>query len=170
MTFDPLGWESSGRPFDGYDIAQICNNGHPITSILSMSPGDAKNFCPTCGAKTITTCAKCEQPIRGSSTEVATFGYTVPKSCENCGEPYPWTAAKLQAADQLAGLLEELDEKEKRELRESIQELSSDTPKTPVAAAKIKQMLGRLSKDAYQVAVRVIADVATEAAKKQLGL
>ncbi len=170
MTDDPLNWGTRGSPFDGYDVAQICINGHPTTSALTIVPGAAKNFCDKCGAATITACQHCEHPIRGSSTEGISLGYSPPQFCENCGEPYPWTAAKLEAVNELSALLDDLSDEEKQEIEESIRELSSDTPKTPLAAAKVRRLLGKMGQDAYKLTIRVITDVATEAAKKELGL
>lgn len=79
MTFDPLEWGNQGSAFDGYDVAQICTNGHSITSALATVPGAAKKFCDECGAETIFACPNCEHPIRGSSTEVISLSYTPPQ-------------------------------------------------------------------------------------------
>jgi len=105
---DPLNWGHRASPFNGYDVAQVCVNGHMITSALMLMPGASKAFCPECGAPTITSCPKCNHAIRGSSTEVLSLGYSPPKYCEACGSPFPWTASSLEAAQGLAALLDDL--------------------------------------------------------------
>jgi hypothetical protein len=67
-------------------------------------------------------------------------------------------------------MLDGLNEAEKAELSKSIADLASDTPRTPVAVAKVKRILSKVGSDAYQAILKVITDVATEAAKKQLRL
>ena len=138
--------------------------------MLTQMPETAKAYCPDCGAQTVNSCPKCNHAIRGSSTEVLHFGYTPPKYCENCGEPYPWTAQAIEAGQELAEVLDGLTDTEKSELTKNIADLASDTPKTPLASARVKRILAKLGADAYQVAIKVVTDVATESAKKQLGL
>lgn len=74
------------------DYMQVCINGHKINGLVKYRPIYNKNFCPTCGGKTIKTCQNCGSPINGDiiinsvRTEQAVYGY-----CAKCGEPFPWT-------------------------------------------------------------------------------
>ncbi len=45
-----------------------------------------------------------------------------------------------------------------------------DTPKTESASLKIKRILGKVGKPLYDVAIKVVTDIASEGAKKILGL
>ncbi|HYL55802.1 MAG TPA: DUF2321 domain-containing protein [Gemmatimonadales bacterium] len=49
---------------DGYCVAQICANGHVITTAADLSPG-LKPRCPKCGAETVVKCPKCGKTIQG---------------------------------------------------------------------------------------------------------
>jgi hypothetical protein len=44
-----------------------------------------------------------------------------------------------------------------------------DTPKTESATLKMKRLLGKMRKPLYDVAMKVVTDVASETAKKTLG-
>lgn len=47
-----------------YRTAQICKNGHVITSNTNYT-AHLSNFCPECKAETISACPECNTPIRG---------------------------------------------------------------------------------------------------------
>lgn len=79
-----------------YDVQQVCLNGHQTTDNYNRSPQFRKNFCATCGEKTIHQCPNCDTPIKGDyhSDGVVVIGgpsTSVPTHCENCGNPFPWT-------------------------------------------------------------------------------
>jgi len=80
------------------DVQQVCLNGHQITDSVNKYPQDMKEYCPKCGAKTITKCPKCNEPIPGHIYYEGVFRTTtrlypepVPSYCHKCGSPYPWT-------------------------------------------------------------------------------
>lgn len=50
---------------EGYDVMQVCLNGHQITDEVIFTPQHKKPFCPECGAATITACPECQAPIQG---------------------------------------------------------------------------------------------------------
>jgi len=100
-----------------YDTAQICLNGHVITSASKTSPKLKRRFCDKCGATTITECPKCGANIRGyyhvPGELTVERTYILPKFCRDCGVAYPWTESSLKAAHELA--LEEPKPEEQRE-------------------------------------------------------
>ena len=53
--------------------------------------------------------------------------YRVPSYCTNCGEPYPWTHAKLEAVEELIRLNENLSSEEKEQFASAVREASKDT-------------------------------------------
>lgn len=57
---------------------------------------------------------------------------------------------------------------EKASMKEDLPALVSDTPRTKVAATKMKQFLGKAAKDVGAGLREVLVDVASEAAKKML--
>ncbi len=72
-----------------YYTAQICENGHVISSV-----GDSSDlFCEECGSKIINSCPSCNSPIRGQLNDDSFIvcTYNAPKHCPKCGEAYPWT-------------------------------------------------------------------------------
>ncbi|NRY58845.1 hypothetical protein DE169_004073 [Clostridium acetobutylicum] len=100
-----------------YRTAQICLNGHEITTSANTSPELMENFCSKCGAATITNCPICNTPIRGSYhvEGVLSLGheYKIPSYCHNCGKPYPWTKTALESANALIEEDENLNSDEK---------------------------------------------------------
>ncbi len=95
------------------DFQQICENGHQITDSMYSHPEDNKNFCPQCGAKTISKCPSCHARIPGHEYhEGVFFPYQaeVPEHCGECGTAFPWVGKKPNnqptALDTLALILE----------------------------------------------------------------
>ncbi|HEY9807909.1 MAG TPA: DUF2321 domain-containing protein [Halomicronema sp.] len=77
------------------DVMQVCLNGHVINGSYQKYPEYNKEFCDTCGAKTITTCPNCKNPIPGDMQDTGVVilgGYETPAPdfCQNCGEKLPW--------------------------------------------------------------------------------
>ena len=62
------------------DTMQVCMNGHVINAAVQNSPEFNKEFCTTCGAKTITKCPNCSSPIPGDlqDTGVLVLGFRTP--------------------------------------------------------------------------------------------
>lgn len=76
---------------DGYDVMQVCLNGHKITDSYSK-PKFRQSACDECGADTIHKCPNCEVNIKGRYRGgfAGGPGPDVPDHCHECGEPYPW--------------------------------------------------------------------------------
>ena len=63
-----------------------------------------------------------------------------------------------------------LDEEHAAEVERIIPDVVAETPRTEGAALRLKQILSKIGKATYDVAVNVISDIASETAKKILGL
>lgn len=86
----------------GYDTAQICMNGHVVTSSFHDMPEFNKKFCDKCGQATITECPSCQTEIQGHYRgSMSVKKSRAPAFCSGCGTPYPWTAASIEAAKVL---------------------------------------------------------------------
>jgi hypothetical protein len=154
-----------------FDIAEVCTAGHVTTSMVGESPERRAKFCPKCGEPTITACPSCNTPIRGHHTEPNVFiaiPYHPPAYCHNCGKPFPWTARRIEAAQAFTHESGELSTQEAEQLGDSLRQVSSDTPETPVAASRLHRLLGKLSAETKPVVIKLVTDLATEAAKKIL--
>ena len=90
-----------------------------------------------------------------------------PQFCNSCGRPYPWTRSALEAASELANELQ-LETEEKEELKASLPQLLTDTPKTQVAIAKFRRLMGKAGKEGLNMMQGILTTVVTEAVKKQL--
>lgn len=128
----------------------VCLNGH------SVAPGKAR--CGTCGEKTITKCPDCGLSIPSA---LAVF-------CNNCGNPFPWTEKRLSAARELAKELDSLDDEERVLLTKSIDEIVRDTPKTPVAALRYKEIVSKVDEGAAQAFRELLINVVSARAKKAI--
>lgn len=155
-----------------YDIAQICLNGHVINSATQKMPHRSQPHCDECGAKTITKCPDCEASIRGSYLSprryAQIFDISAPSFCINCGQPFPWTRAKLEAAKEMALEIDGLNDKEKSILAESLDDLVSETPRSALAVTRVKKLLSKVGVDAYEVLRKLLVDITSEAIRKQL--
>ena len=123
-----------------YKTAQICLNGHCITSDIDYN---TENYCSVCGSATITKCPNCHSNIRGDyEDDFAIFaGYETPKYCHNCGKPFPWTEAAIQAAAEILALDDSLTADGTQILIDALPDLICETPKTKLAVAKFKKLL-----------------------------
>lgn len=152
-----------------YRVAQICLNGHTINEYADTSPERNEQFCRKCGSKTINKCQHCNTSIRGKYMTpgfIVATSYIPPKFCPSCGQAYPWTDAKIKAAESLADLIEDISVEERVELKESIRNIVRDTPQTLLAAYKFQKIIaksGPIMKDAIW---ETIADVANDKATK----
>ena len=79
---------------------------------------------------------------------------------------FPWTSARLAAAKESAGEVEGLSDDERETLKNSLDDLTTDTPKTEVAASRVKRLLAKSGKFAADTLLKVLVTVATESAKK----
>jgi len=153
-----------------YQIAQICLNGHIVTSDTSDRPGS--NYCVQCGEQTTSACENCNAPIRG--IEIAEYVILPldhpPAFCYNCGNPYEWTRRQIEAAKDLADEVDNLPEAERERAKDSFVDLLSDNPRTKVAVVRIEKLIGRAGPVAGGAIKEIVTSIATDAAKKMMGL
>lgn len=155
-----------------YDIALICLNGHVISASLIGNQQDLVNHCTQCGAKAIAHCPACQKPIRGEDTYpgVINYGhddYVRPAYCHECGMPYPWTEAYIQAAVELINM-SGINDGEKNSLKSDLPHLLVDTPRTKVATTRMKLFLKAAGKDVSAAMREILVDVVSEGIKKAL--
>src|SRR5580704_1635867 len=89
---------------EGYDVAQVCLNGHLVNSFAVSQPEHNENFCSMCGEKTISQCPHCKTNIRGYYHMLGVTSFLpedTPAFCHYCGKPYPWMEDRLQTAKEL---------------------------------------------------------------------
>jgi len=164
-----MSFSNKNHKEDWYDTAQICINGHVINSHTETEPEHNKNYCDDCGAKTITSCPKCEAKILGEFHSPRYFSIPMseaPRFCRNCGSPYPWTVSKLKAAHDLANEIKGISKKERELLNLSIDELVGDTPQTNVAIVRFRKIMSEVGPELYDAFKKVLIDIVSEAAKK----
>ena len=160
-----------------YDTAQICTKGHVINSQSVYRPEYNKKFCDKCGAPTITNCQYCNAMIKGyyhiktdlSHEAIIRMGWSqnpLPRFCPDCGKPYPWTEAKLKAAQEFSNEQVNLSLEEQEMLKKDIDDIIRDTPHTTVAATRIKRFLAKAPKAVADGLWFIIRDLVSETAKK----
>lgn len=160
---------------NGYDMAQICEQGHIITMFGESRKSNTKKFCTDCGAPTITECSNCHETIRGyhhvaNSRVIASVPDEAPAFCHNCGKAYPWTENKMRAATALIEEAEGLSDSEKEALTKSLPDLVRDVPATEVAVLRFKKYLPKAGTAVYNAFKSVAVSIVTEEVKKKLGL
>ncbi|UPU37491.1 DUF2321 domain-containing protein [Geomonas paludis] len=152
---------------EGYDVAQVCPNGHVSNEMSVAYPDFNRDFCESCGEKTITTCPSCKKPIRGGLHGVFTTAeFTPPAFCRNCGQPFPWTQRGIQAAIDLATIVGGLQGEDAAQFGTSIQEVARDTAQAQVAAHRVKGLLGKVATTTASAIRDVMVDIVSETAKK----
>jgi hypothetical protein len=163
--------------------AMYCQNGHyvgivnPILRARSMghlrammeraSQNEAQDrlpaFCTECGAPNISACQHCQAPIEPRHVRIR------PGYCGRCGKPFTWTERALSAAKEYIDELD-LSAEEKTKQKGSLDDLTSDTERTQLAAGRFRKLMDKIGPAAAGVLQRIVETVATEAAKKSMGL
>lgn len=154
-----------------YEIAVICRNGHVINSQATSYPEMTVPFCPGCGAATLRHCLACRARIRGEyhlSGILTLQPYVPPAYCHGCGTPYPWTLQRLEAADALVDELEHLSLQDRELLKGSIADLVQDSPRSHVAALRVKRLLAKAGTGMAEVFRSVLVDVLSEATRRAI--
>jgi hypothetical protein len=155
-----------------YDVMQVCMNGHKITEYAISQPESRQKFCELCGAETIDKCPECNTTIRGFRHIEGVFHTSkkaVPKYCIECGAAYPWQASSIE---NLKDVLSEsgLSQQDIQDIETALPDIVRDTTKTEGASLRIKRILGSLGKDFYSIVIKIVSDIASETAKKTLGI
>ena len=154
-----------------YDVAQICENGHVANSMARDYPNSNQDHCDRCGTPTIMACPSCQTAIRGfyHVPGVISFDdYAAPAFCYKCGKAFPWTAAHLRAAEDLADEMDGLTSEERESLRKSLPDLVRDTPITRVAETQFKKIIQKVGKDGYEGMRSLLKDIVSETVRKTL--
>lgn len=155
-----------------YDIVQICLNGHVINASSYRLPQFNRKHCPECGEPTIAKCPNCGENIKGryiDSAQIWPSKPVAPKFCDNCGNPFPWTENALSAAKELADELDTLNDEEKEDLKRNIEDIVKDTPRTTVAAQKVKKLIEKAGSNVPAMFQAILINVAVQAATHVLG-
>ena len=158
-------------PTVGYMTAELCLNGHVISGDVENEPEKTSKFCSQCGAETVHACPNCTVPLRGDHIyhDTITWMIDTPKYCYSCGTAFPWTSAKIAAAKEHAGEIEGLDEADRKQLQEVIDDVAADGPRTNLAVSRFKRFLTKAGPAVGNVAYKIVVDVASDAAKKLIG-
>lgn len=152
--------------------ALICHNGHLILGSIQRSPESIQPFCEKCGKPTTDRCQSCGWPIGGFGEHYWMAGtpYLPPNYCGECGAPFPWTEGALAAAKAYTDDLDQLSVEEKSLLKGTFPDLASDTARTPIAVNRFRKFVEKVGPAAGKGLLQIIVSVATEEAKRQLGL
>ena len=149
---------------------KVCLNGH---TIVEPTPIKEKQFCEQCGASVISHCPHCSTVIK----EWHYYGVVAgkpkmerPYYCKACGHPYPWTEAAIEATALVIQEDEELSELERKNLESSLPDLISETPKTQVAAIRVKKALLTAGTFTAEALRQFVIDFGCELAIRSLGL
>lgn len=164
---------SYGRSPNWHDIAQICLNGHMINDSVKKYPEYNKNYCPDCGEKGISNCQKCNASIQGALHASGVMDFSkkeVPKFCMECGKPFPWTEERIKAAIELINEDDELSKEDMSKFEDNIADIVSDGPRTQLAATRLNKIIKNATSTVGSGVRDILVDIASETAKKLLGL
>ena len=94
--------------------------------------------------------------------------YNTPAFCYQCGKPFPWTAARLRAAEDLADELDDLTNDDRESLKKSLPDLVRETPNTPVAETRFKKIMQKVGKEGCESMRSLLTDIVSEVVRKAL--
>lgn len=156
----------------GYDTALVCAAGHLVNANVHTRPQHNARHCSSCGQPTISACPSCDTEIRGEYhvPGVAVIGsaarVNVRAHCHDCGKPYPWTEARLKAANDLMAEFDKLDDDDRAHFAEALPDLLADTPNSTVSAVRVKRLLTKAGEGAKEGLWEILKGVATSGASK----
>jgi len=91
-----------------------------------------------------------------------------PSYCHGCGRAFPWTTAKIKAAKEYAAEIEGLDDAERKQLQQAIDDLAAGGPRTELAASRFKRLMKKAGVAVGGRVYKVFVDVASDVAKKAI--
>lgn len=150
-------------------MAQICRNGHVVNAATKKRPKHNRDYCEECGQPTITECPSCDASIPGeyhvpNVVSLSGSDFEAPDFCGDCGDAYPWMAEQLDAARELAREMEGLDADERDLLEESLDDIVQETPRTELAAKRVKELMAKAKGPGAQALTSILSNIATKAA------
>ena len=101
-------------------------------------PAKVPTFCAECGTKGMSQCPSCKEFIAYDDSKV----HHVPNYCTQYGQAFPWTITTLQLANEYTDELD-LSAEDKLTLKNSILDLTRDTPKTEIAIGRFKRVYNK---------------------------
>ena len=123
------------------DIGLVCLNGHDVNNRSTTEPQYNADYCPKCGAKTISECPHCSEPINGEYLDPNISAGRPALFCHACGKPYPWTEKKAEALEEMIAELVGFEAGELEKLKESIPDLICETPKSDIAVFRYRNAI-----------------------------
>jgi hypothetical protein len=96
------------------------------------------------------------------------LSYDAPRHCHECGKAYPWTERALEAARDLIALSDRLSIQEKEDFGRAVADVTTDTPRSKVAAQKIKIYSAKAGREIAQGVRDIAVNIASETMKKIL--
>ena len=154
-----------------YDLAQICENGHVANSSARDYPISNQDHCDKCGSRTITACPACETEIRGTHhvpDVIRLRRYRAPAFCYKCGEPFPWTATSLRAAEEMADEMDALSDDEKESLKKTLPDLVRENPRARLAETRFKKLMKKAGREGVEGMRGLLTDIVSETVRKTL--
>ena len=166
---------------ENYDVQQVCESGHQITDCYINRPEQRNKFCQECGASTIIDCPTCDEKIQGARIEVrqsfldarsgrsrniSVIPADVPRYCQNCGAPFPWTQRKITAVIQNLVEFGDLNEEEKKTIEQDVENIAKDVPEAELSARRIKRIWERGKSVGYEVIMEFASRTAAKILKE----
>lgn len=149
--------------------AFICENGHVIST---ESRECSKKFCSACGKPVVSTCESCGSKIPGRPVHEYEWGapYIVPSYCEKCGKPYPWVTAALASTILAIRESKEFSQVEIQQIESILPDVICETPKTQLAAVRIKNAIEKGKDFAANILKQFVIDFGCDLILQLLGI
>jgi hypothetical protein len=156
-----------------FDNALICESGHLITHSKKQSPIDIVDFCEKCSSKVLDKCQKCNTEIKGQkyksgyphNTYAASF--SIPSFCYKCGNQFPWTENKINAAMEIAKQYTN-DENEIETIRKDLNNIVKDNSFAEISIRKLKSFMPKIANGAGELFKKLVIEISSETIKKMV--
>jgi len=150
-------------PRRGFFTAQICGRGHVITDAIERHPERFKKFCDKCGTDTFVCCPNCQATLRGRERQagpvIVITNYIVPRFCEDCGHPLPWTEYAVSETAQIITAALKLSSDDRTRLMDElngyVRRGEDDAPRIPM----LKRLWTTLAPEVKDVVAGVLGNV-----------
>jgi hypothetical protein len=136
-------WDDESH--SGFYTAAVCSRGHMVAADVGTHAHRSQSFVPSAGQRSFWF-AKLQgqrpRPLRFAWIDCGGGNYPdPPKFCFSCGQPFPWTVEKLEAAKRLADALDEVSPSDREKLKMALGDVAAAGPRAEAAAARIKKLI-----------------------------
>ena len=155
-----------------FEVLRVCENGH-----AAGRPSVAgEEHCPQCGAKVLSACPSCQEPIRVATNPLQRLSGALglnegarPRYCAKCGKGFPWQTQAITFLKDI-GREAALSKEELAQYDQAVEDVAQNNVRAVRSAAKVLTVALKLGKPTYAEACTLMREVAAQSVLESVGI